>query len=210
MSCIHKEACMWAESQRSWALLLHPSSPFGNRWYGKWSHDILQKAGIMPCFEVGLYTHTPPPCPGYAAVWLSLSSAQPSNASGVPGPAVAMLPSHHPPSTWSSPNFSVHVQTTWLIWLILISVPCPYIVLFLFLLAPFCHSLHVSVQCVTAILFFTLKKTPQNYLQSTRRPTSPKAMAVFQPWYQPSLPSYNSLMPRLLELGFSPHMQHSP
>ena len=34
-----------------------------------------------------------------------------------------------------------------------------------------------------------------------------------KPWpfsNQPSLPSYNSLMLRLLELGFSPHMQHSP
>ena len=38
---------------------------------------------------------------------LTFSSAQPSTASGVPGLAVAMLSSHHPPLTWPSPNCNV-------------------------------------------------------------------------------------------------------
>ena len=55
-------------------------------------------------------------------------------------------------------------------------------------------------------------------VQSTRRPRNLLAPEVARdvtkkPWpfsNQPSPPSYNSPMLRLLELGFSPHMQHSP
>ena len=45
-------------------------------------------------------THTPPLCLGCTAVWPSLSSIQPSSASGVRSLAVAMLSSHNHPLTW--------------------------------------------------------------------------------------------------------------
>ena len=59
-----------------------------------------------------------------------------------------MLSSHHPPLTWPSPNCNVSKLLD-SFELISTQYPVHTMSAFLYHLAPFCHSLHVTVQCVS-------------------------------------------------------------
>ena len=87
----HNQETMFFLLPGEWQMKLQPSI--------KDLHLVWQWSGT---------THklTPPPCPGFAAAWRSLCSAQPFSAPGVPGPAVDMLPGHSPPLTWPSQSFN--------------------------------------------------------------------------------------------------------
>ena len=76
---------------------------------------------------------------------LTFSSAQPSNASGVPCLAVAMLPSHHPPLTWPSLNFNVSDSLE----LISYSVLCTVILLSLYFYTTFSDPYMSPLPCYT-------------------------------------------------------------